>query len=250
MSKQIKSNASSIDQDLNNCDNLFKSLNISEKPTDKPTDKQNTDNILKKTSILNIICPSEIICGKNITKQKRQSLFGKINGGSGSTKPEYYQRNIIEEGTKIKCVKTHIRINYRTNTLVSLPRPNIQQNGFDYSENFDGCQEINGINILINLKCVVETGGSQTRTLREVYHFIEAQLNTLVYGLSDKSDKINSHHSPAKIYYYANILDGDEADKCMIKFKYLLELPEYINVSKYVYVGDLKGYFNWLSKIL
>jgi hypothetical protein len=30
-------------------------------------------------------------------------------------------------------------------------------------------------------------------------------------------------------------------------FAYLLELPEFASVKKNVYVGDLKGYFDWIA---
>jgi hypothetical protein len=47
--------------------------------------------------------------------------------------------------------------------------------------------------------------------------------------------------------YFANILDGDEAHAVMNKFVYLLALPEFAEVKKKIYVGDLKGYFSWLN---
>ena len=46
----------------------------------------------------------------------------------------------------------------------------------EWSENFDG-KIINRSNIFyFNLKFVCDCGGSQTRTLREVYHFIKYQI--------------------------------------------------------------------------
>jgi hypothetical protein len=110
-----------------------------------------------------------------------------------------------------------------------------KEDGFDYTENFDGKQEISGKTIWVNLKSVVGTGGSQTRTLRdECYPFINAQLHYL-----NKSQKTDC--------YFANIFDGDEAAAKMKMFHYLLHLPEFSTVKKYVYVGDLKGYFEWLT---
>jgi hypothetical protein len=108
------------------------------------------------------------------------------------------------------------------------------ENGFDYTEDFDGKQQILSKTVWINLKCIVGTGGSQTRTLRdECYRFVDAQLHLLL-----------KTRSPTD--YFANIFDGDEAASKMRMFKYLLALPEFATVKHQVYVGDLKGYFDWV----
>jgi len=174
----------------------------------------------------------DIIAGKLITKEKRQELFGNIAGGAGSIKPENYQRKKIIEHTNIDCKKTSIRINLRTIELVAKSHPNINEDGYDYSEDFDGIQ-IKGKNtIYINLKCIVGKGGTQTRSLREVYWFIEGQLHIL---------KNNQN------IYFANILDGDEAYNAMSKYKYILSLPKFANVKDNVYIGDLKDYIIWFN---
>ena len=49
--------------------------------------------------------------------------------------------------------------------------------------------------------------------------------------------------------YFANILDGDEAHSTNSKFEHLLNLPEFDKVKNKVYVGDLKGYFDWFKKV-
>ena len=49
--------------------------------------------------------------------------------------------------------------------------------------------------------------------------------------------------------YFANIFDGDEAHSKMPHFNYLVSLPEYVCVNKYVYVGDLMGYFVWVKDV-
>jgi hypothetical protein len=36
----------------------------------------------------------------------------------------------------------------------------------------------------------------------------------------------------------------------MDKFEYEIKKPEFSTVKKYVYVGDLKGYFDWLKAIV
>lgn len=49
--------------------------------------------------------------------------------------------------------------------------------------------------IYFNLKFVCDSGGAQTRTLREVYHFIESQMRYLINSNTDN-------------VYFINILDG------------------------------------------
>jgi hypothetical protein len=182
-----------------------------------------------------ISCPVEVIAGREITKENRQKAFGQVAGGGGSTKPEKHQRKMIEEGTRTQCEKSNMRINHETLDMRDNSRPMTRDDGFDWTENFDGKQLFNEKEVYINLKSVVGTGGSQTRTLRdECYPFVRAQLKHLA-----ATKKTNC--------YFANIFDGDEAAGCMNHFQYLLSRPDYITVKKYVYVGDLKGYFEWLN---
>ena len=115
-----------------------------------------------------------------------------------------------------------------------IAHPMTRDDGFDWTEDFDGKQTIDGKEFYVNLKSVVGSGGSQTRTLRdECYPFVEAQLNYLLKYMPDKQ-------------YFANIFDGDEAASKMRMYKYLLNLPEYGDVNQRVYVGDLRGYFDWV----
>ena len=182
------------------------------------------------SAALSFRCPDEVVEGRLITKEKRQELFGQVAGGAGSTKPERFQRQMIEKGTGIRCPKTKMRINLRTNTMKEIAHPNKADDGFDYSEDFDGKQTIKTNDIYLNLKMIVGTGGVQTRSLREVYAFVEGQL-----GVCETKDNV----------YFANILDGDVAHSVLSKFAYLLSKHE--AVKKRVYVGDLKGYFEWLK---
>jgi len=179
-----------------------------------------------------IHCPPDVIPGSLITKEKRQELFGQVAGGAGSRKPEEFQRQHIIDGTGVDCPKTNIRINLRTNTLKDIAHPNTQNDGFDYSEDFDGIQVVHSKKVYINLKCIVGKGGAQTRSLREVYWFVEGQLHTLC---------------SLENVYFANILDGDEAHSTMSKFEYILSLPTFETVKNRVYIGDLKGYFDWFK---
>jgi hypothetical protein len=189
---------------------------------------------LEMSSFPSVQCPVDVIGGSLITKEKRQEIFGQVAGGAGSRVPEDYQRKKIVDGTGFACPKTNIRINLRTNTLKNIAHPNTKEDGFDYSEDFDGVQTVHTNKVYINLKCIVGKGGVQTRSLREVYRFVEGQLNSL---------------RSVENIYFANILDGDEAHSTLSKFAYLLNLPEFASVKNKVYVGDLKGYFDWFKSM-
>jgi hypothetical protein len=187
---------------------------------------------------MNIRCPEGVLDGALFTKEKRQELYGRVAGGGGSRKPEDYQREKIILGTGVPCTTTNTRINWRKNEMQDISQPMRKEYGFDYTENFDGKQVFGNKTIWVNLKSVVGAGGSQTRTLRdECYPFINSQLNYLL--------KTNRQD-----FYFANIFDGDEAATKMKMFHYLLELPDFVEVKKYLYVGDLKGYFDWLKKVV
>ena len=192
---------------------------------------------MSSSIVARIQCPAGIVAGNLITKELRQEYYGRIAGGAGSRSPENYQRAQIELGTGIPCVKTTTRINKRTKEIRhDIAHPMKRDDGFDWTEDFDGKQEIGDKSVFINLKSVVGTGGSQTRTLRdECYPFIEAQLQYLL-----SSNNATQH--------FANIFDGDEAAAKMRMYNYLLGLPEYSAVKSQVYVGDLRGYFSWIQE--
>ena len=197
-------------------------------------------------------CPTGVVAGISITKEQRQEAYGNVAGGAGSRKPEEYQRSKIVEGTGVPCTKTNMRINWRTNELKDIAHPMIYKDGYDYTENFDGLQQIYTKQIFINLKSVVGKGGSQTRTLRdECYPFVESQLRLLLKMATVATVATDATVPIITPPYFANIFDGDEAGKSMEKFNgHLLCLPEYKTVCKRVYVGDLLGYFDWFKKIV
>ena len=183
-----------------------------------------------------IVCPECVVPGRDITKERRQEIFGQVAGGAGSRGPELFQKAQIAAGTQIPCTTTQARINWRTLKLVDIHNPMTKSDGFDYTENFDARQEFGTKHVFINLKCVVGRGGSQTRTLRdECYQFVDAQLRYLL-------------ENPEGNIWFANIFDGDEAARVMKKFEYLLGLPEFASVQQKIYVGDLKGYFDWIRE--
>ncbi len=138
---------------------------------------------------------------------------------------EIYQRGLIEKIINKKVNKTNDRIYMKDRKIISKTEPMKDLDGFEWTEDFDGLVEINNKKIYFNLKFVCEAGGAQTRTIREVYHFINKMLEHLVFY------KTNT--------YFINILDGDICNKSMDKFNYLLHKKKYKDVKNNVFIGDL-----------
>ena len=173
---------------------------------------------------------------ENQTKVWRQTQSWYKNGKSNEC--ELFQRNIVENITKLKCSKSNIRLNTDTLAFEDKKYPMKDIDGFDWTEDFDGYQEINNLKLYMNLKMICDKGGSQTRTLREVYHFVKTQLEYLLL------------HPEIKDTYFMNILDGDESFRNMDKFKYLLSKEKYALVKNYIFVGNMEEFsfkFNSLT---
>jgi len=158
------------------------------------------------------------------TKDWRKNVKWYKNGKSNEC--EKYQINLIEKMTKIKLTKTNDRINMETNEIISNKNPMVNDNGYEWSENFDGIITKNNNKYYFNLKFVCDSGGAQTRTLREVYHFIKYQMEYLI--------KFNTNN-----IYFINILDGDTSYNNMNKFIFLINKEKYKHVIKYVFIGSL-----------
>lgn len=173
--------------------------------------------------------PSRLFC-----KDLRISLFGNVNGGKNTINIEKYQRSIVEKITNLKILKSHMRLNIRHLNLEKRLRPNKEENGFDYTENFDGFQKINNKSYYFNFKCIVGKGGSQTRSLRDTYLFIETQMKYL----------INTNN---RNIVFINILDGNESYRTMGKFNYLFNFYNYSEYKKNIYIGDLYSFENWFK---
>ena len=138
---------------------------------------------------------------------------------------ERYQRQQLSSITKLPCQPTSVRINIETCQLVNLTRPLKRDDGFDWTENFDGHFTHNGFDYYVNFKFICGSGGGQTRTLREVYWFLKAQIKCLP-------------HVPTNVRFI-NILDGSGAYQAMNKFRHLNPPPDR------VYLGDLRGFRSW-----
>ena len=173
------------------------------------------------------------------TKIWRQENICKKDGQRDSSS-EKYQRKLVEEITKTDCPKSNgMRINNRTLEMKKNHRPMTKNkkcvpDGFDWSEDFDGLQTIKTKSLFYSFKFVTEGGGGQTRTLREVYHFIETQLKYL---------KKNDNN-----ILFINILDGDCSFQRKECFKYLLQLEEYADINNKCFVGDMTEFNQWFSK--
>ena len=173
----------------------------------------------------NILIPSSFYQTKIWRKNQKWYKGGKFN------ECETYQKNIIEIIIKSKLNKTNERINMENNEIVNKLHPMKEINGYEYTENFDGKFIKNNNIYYFNLKFICDAGGSQTRSLREVYHFIKNQINFLI-----KFDTKN--------IYFINILDGNTCFNNIEKFKYLVKNN---TIRKYVFNGNLnefQKYFN------
>jgi hypothetical protein len=111
--------------------------------------------------------------------------------------------------------------------------PLTREDGFDWTENFDGYQQLpSGVELYYNLKMICDKGGAQTRSLREVYHFIEAQMAFL---------RLYPNHP----IYFINILDGDTSFFQKDKFNYLMNLPENAPSQNKIIVQDMLAFRDW-----
>jgi len=186
--------------------------------------------IFQALTKLIIFIPSSKIQDKNWRTIQPWYINGKHN------ECEIYQRNLIQEITKQPCVKTNMRFNIFTKEMCEKKNPMKTKDGFEWTEDMDGKINKNNNDFYFNMKFICNTGGSQTRSLREVYHFIETQAEHLL--LFDKKNT-----------YFINILDGNICFHHMDKFHYLLSKPQYAGIIQQIYTGDMKGFQEWwLSK--
>jgi hypothetical protein len=148
---------------------------------------------------------------------------------------ENYQKQLINKITKLDIIKTKLRINMESYELEYETSPLKKLNGFEYTEDFDGIIKNKDLKIFLNLKFICDQGGAQTRSLREVYIFIKAQLNVL------KNNNLKT--------YFVNILDGDTSFKHIDKFNYLINNFEDKDITKYIFIGDMNSFQNFWKKL-
>ena len=126
-------------------------------------------------------------------------------------------------------------MNIFTYKLIEIKHPFSYENGFEFSENFDGLIKIGKYTFLFNLKMICDSGGAQTRSLREVHNFIHSQLE---YCLENENTK----------YFFINILDGDESNYKMKYITHLLNKKRYKKNNFNIYCGDMYDFFIWKIK--
>jgi hypothetical protein len=165
----------------------------------------------------NILIPSSCYQTKKWRNNREWYKNGKNN------ECEKYQIILLEKILGLKINKTFDRINFESIDINDNRNPVIYDNGYEWSENFDGKIIKNNNIVYFNLKFICDNGGAQTRSLREVYNFIKYQIKYLI-----KYDSCN--------IYFINILDGDTCYNNMNKFMYLLNKNKIIN--KYIFIGD------------
>ena len=162
------------------------------------------------------------------TKDWRMDRKWYKNGKSNEC--EKYQINTINKLLSCELKKTNERINLENYEIINKKNIIKNDNGYEFSENFDGLIFINNNNYYFNLKLICDQGGSQTRSLREVYHFIKAQMEYLLIYNNET--------------YFINILDGDTSYHNMNKFNYLLNKEKYREVIKFIFIGSLYDFQN------
>jgi len=169
---------------------------------------------------------------KNQTKKWRTNQSWYENSKDGSC--EKYQIDLVEKITSKQVEKSKsLRIDKEKLEIVKLTRPYTQENGYEYTEDFDGKQSIGKITFYYNFKMICDSGGAQTRSLKDVYEFIKFQLLFL-----EKENK--------KDIFFINILDGDSAYKNRDKYQFLLK--KYPNSISHVFVGDMHDFQSWFKK--
>lgn len=164
----------------------------------------------------------DITKSKDQTKKWRNHQVWYTNGKHREC--EKYQLDILKTLIDGPLHETRfMRLNINTGKLVQLRMPMTRPDGYDYTEDFDASFSYKRILYLINLKFVCSKGGAQTRSLREVYHFIRAQVKAV-----DQYPNI----------VFVNILDGDEAYRNIGKFRHIESSPK-------IFVGDLTEFTEW-----
>ena len=206
-----------------------------------------TENINIMTTPISKPEISTIVPSAQQTKEWRKSTEWYDTGKRNEC--EKHQIKVLEQILyPLKIEKTNDRIHMEWLKIVSHRTPLKCADGYEYTENFDGLIQKDDGRFYFNLKFVCDSGGAQTRTLREVYHFIRFQLEIL---LSNKNNIRQLSEEIKKSLYFVNILDGNTCCKSAKYFDYLIQKEKYRDVIENIFVGDLFTFQNCeLAKIL
>ena len=189
-------------------------------------------NAEKELAIFNIT-GIRLTAGETQTKKWRQEQDWWFGGKVSEC--EKYQRRSLEKVIGQTVSKTNLRLHKRKHNMQDKRWPKNEKGGNSWTEDFDGMFVIEKTRYLVDFKSTVESGGAQTRTIREgLAPFITAQLDYLVKHPEDTNTR------------FVNLLDGEilyketreayETNKASLWDDF--DLPEYKNVKTYVYVGD------------
>jgi hypothetical protein len=172
----------------------------------------------------------------SIVSSKYQTSQWRIEhvGGNRRGECENYQVAIVEKVVG-ELEKTDERIHMEKMRIVDCAWPFENIDGFEYTEDFDRKLKKGDKTYYFNFKFVCGSGGSQTRSLREVYHFIRYQ----ILLSEEKKEKYANT-------FFINILDGDESFERRKQFKYLLKKH---NMGDKVIVCDISEFRDKWSKI-
>ena len=164
-------------------------INNEDKEKDKEKEKDKDKNELENKELINneninkSKFLNEIEVNNNLIKSKYQNKMWRKNQlwykGGKKNECEKYQISNIENIIGKKIIKTYDRLNINDLIISKNINPYKKNNGFEWTENFDGVIINNNINIYFNLKFICDTGGAQIRTMKLVYFFIK-YLNTLL----------------------------------------------------------------------
>jgi hypothetical protein len=121
------------------------------------------------------------------------------------------------------------RINDLTFELSNVLRVSNSENPLIWTEDFDLEVLADPFRVFFNLKFIVGDGGSQTRSIREVRHFIQSQHAHI------------TKHGTKNVF--VNVLDGDTSAKYTHWLKKMFPHEQ-------IYIGDSYGLSGWLSKYL
>jgi hypothetical protein len=172
-----------------------------------------------------------LVCSSLQTKQWRKAQDWYKTGKSNEC--ETYQLDQLAKIIQSPMeTNTNTRLNLSTYEMRTF-KPKVLVRApdyFEWTEDFDALHNYHTGKMYINLKFVCDSGGAQTRTLREVYHFIRAQI---------EYTNINK-----ETVFFANILDGDTSNKYMEKLRFALE---YLDIEKLdqVFIGDMNTFVDW-----
>ena len=160
-------------------------------------DSLSLEQLARPSTICDVICTA----AKNQTKEWRNDQPWYQGGKKNECEKTQVSQLKEITGEEIKT-KTNIRLNTETHEFVEDITPLTKTGGFYCTEDFDIKWRISSkeITYLGNLKMICTSGGAQTRSMREVNHFINAQLDYLL------------KHNDSSIRFI-NILEGDRGHK-------------------------------------